>query len=92
MLHLKCALAVVFLPLAGWWWFERIVWITEWLLGHNEGFQRFVIWLISTLQSSGYVTIIILGAGYVLSSLFKLLFWPTGMLSRKWGFAALVSG
>ncbi len=90
MLHLKCTLAVVFLPLAGWWWFERSVWITEWLLGHNEGFQRFVIWLISTLQSSGFVTIILLGVGYVLSSLVKLLFWPTGTLTRQWGIPALV--
>lgn len=90
MRHLKLALALALLPFAGWWWFESNVFITEWLLGHSEGFQRFVIWMISTLQSSGYVTILVLGSGYVLASLIEMIFWPSGALTRRWGASALI--
>lgn len=90
MRHLKLVLALALLPLAGWWWFESNVFITEWLLSHNEGFQRFVIWMISTLQSSGYVTIIVLGTVYVLFSLIELLLWPTGALARSLGISGLI--
>ncbi|MGQ9613891.1 MAG: hypothetical protein ACUVSL_15245 [Chloroflexus sp.] len=90
MRYLKPFLIVLLLPLAGLWWFGINVLITEWLLGHSEGFQRFVIWLISTLQSSGYVTIILLGVGYVLISLLEMILWPTGTLTRRWGVSALI--
>ncbi|OAN40541.1 hypothetical protein A6A03_04305 [Chloroflexus islandicus] len=90
MRYLKLLLAFAMLPLAGWWWFESNVFITEWLLGHSEGFQRFVIWMISTLQSSGYVTILVLGTVYVLASLLEIIFWPTGTLTRRWGASALI--
>ncbi|WP_322489629.1 hypothetical protein [Chloroflexus sp.] len=90
MRYLKLLLALVVLPLAGWWWFQSNVFITEWLLGHSEGFQRFVIWMISTLQSSGYITILVLGTVYVLASLLEIIFWPTGTLTRRWGASALI--
>ncbi len=87
---LKLLLALIALPFAGWWWFQANTLITAWLLGHNEAFQRFVIWMISTLQSSGYVTLIVLGAAYLLVSLIELLLWPTSALSRRIGATALV--
>ncbi len=90
MQYLKRLLAPGLLIFAGWWWFESNVLITSWLLGHSEGFQRFVIWMISSLQSSGYVTIILLGAIYVLASLIELIWWPTGGLAKRWGMAAIV--
>ncbi|WP_322510901.1 hypothetical protein [Chloroflexus sp.] len=90
MRHLRFFFALGLIPIAGWWWFESNVVITEWLLGHSEGFQRFVIWMIATLQSSGYVTILVLGALYVLASLIELLLWPTGQLARRVGSSALI--
>ncbi|WP_298821714.1 hypothetical protein [Chloroflexus sp.] len=90
MQHLKSVIALGLLPLAGWWWFESNVFITAWLLGHSEGFQRFVIWMISTLQSSGYVTIIVLGVVYLLSSLIELIWWPTGGMAKRWGVTAVI--